>query len=122
MSASRINKVLKSNSDLGLLVASRISLAPAKQEEKKPFVTYEFQFDDPVKDLQGIASLQRQEWRVSVLSDRYTSAEEVKDAVLSTMLNETTEFRASFQNSEYDFDVETDLHRFSIDFLITYQL
>ena len=122
MSSIKMLRVLKADNNLALLVGNRISLAPAKQDQKLPLITYEFQFDDPVTDLQGTASLQRQEWRISVISDKFINAEQVKEAILATMQQEKIEFRASFQDSEYENDLEADTHRFSLDFLITYQL
>jgi len=121
MSAIKLLRVLKSDPDLVNSVRSRISLAPADQGQETPFITYEFIADDPIKDLKGVATLERQEWDVVAESDKYSSAELVKGHIKRVLNAERTEFNASFQVSEYDYDQEADIHRHTLTFLITYQ-
>lgn len=120
MSASKILTVLKSNVDLAALVSSRIFLSPANQGTKTPFITFEFVSDDPVMDLQGIANLKRQEWDISVISDKYSSSESVIDKVIQSLTGEKVEFRSIFLSSSYEYEQETETHNHTLTFLITY--
>lgn len=120
MSGVKLLNVLRADVELAALVDSRILLAPANQGTKTPFVTYEFIADDPIKDLSGIATLQRQEWEVSITSDKYSSADAVKALVLRTLNSERAEFNASFQSSDYEYDQDVDFHRHTLTFILTY--
>lgn len=119
MSASKLLNALKSDTGLVTAVSNRILLAPANQGTKTPFVTYEFTADDPVRDLSGIATLQRQEWEITVTSERFSSAEQVKALVLRSLDN-STEFQSGFLSSNYEYDQEADIHLYTVSFLITY--
>lgn len=121
MSASKLLTVLTASTGIASLVNDRIYLAPVESGTVRPFVAYEFESDDPVRDLNGVADLVRQDWNIYVSGDTFAQAETVKQAVLSTLNSETAEFYATFQNSSYNFDESTDNHQFELNFTLLYK-
>lgn len=121
MSASKLQSVLSGNPALAVLVDDRIAISPADQGTARPFVVYEFDSDDPIRDLTGVADLVRQNWTVFIQADKFMQADEVKQAVINALGNESTEFYATFQGSSYTFDDSADYHQFELNYTLLYK-
>ncbi len=121
MSASKLQAALSADSVLVSLVNDRIELAPAPQGIQTPFCTYEYSSEEPIKDLNGITNLAMQDWQITAVSNRYSESERVKDVIINAMDEHTTEFRSYLQSTDYDYDENAEVHKFILDFTISYQ-
>ncbi|GEM_PF-3215538 len=123
MSASKLQTVLANNAAITAIVGQRVKLAPTK-EPVYPHLVYEFQSDEPIVDLQGIASLTVQEWDVLCVSDTFTQMDALKTAVLNAMNAQNTdsnkEFYSTWLQSDYDYDQEKEIHIQTLTFKISY--
>lgn len=120
MSASKIFTALSSSSDITNLVNQRIELAPATQGIATPFITYEYQGEDPIKDLNGQTNLVMQDWQITAVSNNNFSAETVKDAIIKAMDQQKILFRSYMQGADYEYDENAEMHKFILDFTISY--
>lgn len=120
MSSVKIQSVLSSSQEIADEVAERIMLAPVDQNTKTPNISYEYEGDDPVYDMSGIANITRQDWRIFVTARTLTAAERIKGLVIMAMSTETTEFRSVLNESSYIYDGEAKLHKFDLGFRIIY--
>lgn len=122
MSAERLLNVLSNDLTINTLVNNRVVMAPADQGTKTPFIAYEFQNDDPIKDLQGVVtSITRQDFEIIIVSEKYSKIDEIKKQVIRVMNNEYSQFRANYLSSDYEFDPDTNTHKHILTYQITYQ-
>ena len=120
MSATNLLSALKNDTDLSLLVANRISLAPAVHTNTYPFVTFEFVSDEPIRTLKGNSCLNRQDYQITITGDKYSSIEEVKKVILSLMDSHKSTFSAIWKSGDYDFDAESNTHKHYLLFTLIY--
>lgn len=120
MSAPKLRTELTGSTPITDEVGSRIELVPVQQGLATPYISYEFEGDDPVQDLNGVASLTRQDWNIYVTAKTYTAAERIKNIIINNMTGKKTEFFAMFQSSEHQYDDDSDTHQFSLLYRIVY--
>jgi len=121
MSAEKLQTVLSGDPSITGLVFDRIYIAPVDQGTNKPFIAYEFDSDDPVRDLTGIADLIRQNWTITIYGDTFTQIDEIKMAIINVLSSESEEFFATFQSSDYSYDESASHHEFELSFTLIYK-
>lgn len=114
MSAAGLNEVLSGDHSIRQLVTNRIYLAPAPQGVASPHIAYEFDSEDPIKDLNGIVSLKREDWNIFVTDVNFTRCIDIKNKITERLSKELDLFTASIQNVDYEFDPAAETHRFEI--------
>tara|TARA_B100001063_G_scaffold247320_1_gene292621 strand:+ start:12379 stop:12741 length:363 start_codon:yes stop_codon:yes gene_type:complete len=120
MSSERINTVLTGLPALTSEVGERIELAPVDQGMKTPFVSYQFEGDDPISDMSGIANITRQDWVIFVTAKTFSVAERIKIAVINNFTGQHSEFYARFIDSEHSYDTDLKTHQFALNYRVTY--
>jgi len=120
MSASNLQAVLSGASAITEMVGNRINIAPTKQGVKTPHISYELESTDPIKDLNGIANLKREDWIVFVLDNNFLSCDAIRQKVIEVITQERARFTATLQGSDYEFDNDAKTHLFEITFTLAY--
>lgn len=120
MSAQKINTTLQGSSAITAEVGERIELVPVSAGIRTPYISFQFENDDPVVDLSGVANITRQEWIVFVNAKTFSVAERIKNTVINEFTGQKTEFYSRFVSSEHQFDNEAENHQFVLTFKITY--
>lgn len=120
MSAAKLLSALSGSASITAEVGDRIELAPVQTDLMKPFLSYEFEGDDPVNDLSGVANITRQDWTIYVTAKTFAVAERIKNIIINDLTGSNSEFYASFQTSEHQYDDDSDIHQFSLLYRITY--
>lgn len=120
MSVTNLRNVLLADGSIRALCGDRIDLAPGDEGIQTPFITYEFENNDPVKDLNGVSNLKREDWVIYVTDTNFLRCTEIKDLVIDALSTEKQLFSASIQQSDYEKDASANTHRFDITFTIFY--
>lgn len=120
MSAEKINTALQGSSAITSEVSDRIELVPVSAGIRTPFISFQFENDDPVVDLSGVANITRQDWIIYVNAKTFSVAERIKNTVISEFTGQNTGFYARFIGSEHQFDNESENHQFTLNYKITY--
>lgn len=120
MSSQKINTELSGITELYAEVADRIEMVPVSSGTKYPHVSFEYQGDDPVIDMSGVANIIRQDWLVYVTAKTFTAAERIKQILINHLSGQKSDFYSRFNGVEYEFDPEKETHQFSLSYRITY--
>lgn len=120
MSAEKINTALKGLPAITAEVDERIELVPVSVGTRTPFISFQFENDDPVVDLSGVANITRQDWIIYVNAKTFSVAERIKNTVISEFPGQNTGFYARFISSEHLFDNDSETHQFTLNYKITY--
>lgn len=120
MSSQKINAALATIADLTAEVGDRIEMVPVSSGAKYPHVSFEYQGDDPVKDMSGIAAITRQDWTVYVTAKTFTAAERIKLILINNLSGQQVDFYSHLNGVEYEFDPEKETHQFALSYRITY--
>jgi hypothetical protein len=120
MSSKKINTALGAIAELNTEIGDRIEMVPVSSGTSYPHVSFEYQGDDPVMDMSGIASITRQDWLVYVTAKTFTAAERIKNLLIGHFSGQQVDFYSRFNGVEYEFDPEKETHQFSLSYRITY--
>lgn len=122
MSATKLRKALTTIAQINSAVSGRILLSPVEQGTQLPYIAYELENDDPVRDLQGVSNLMRQEWAINIVATRFVTGEQIKDELIKALSGYNIEFYCSFQSLDYFYEPEIEQHKFTVNMLITYNI
>lgn len=120
MSAAKLLTELSASAAIADEVGTRIELVPVQQGLATPFISYEFEGDDPVNDLSGTAAITRQDWTIYATAKTFTVAERIKNTIINELTGSKTEFFAAFISSDHTYDDDSDTHQFSLLYRLTY--
>lgn len=120
MSSEKVNSALIAITALSDEVGDRIEMVPVSAGARYPHLSFEFQGDDPVIDLSGVADITRQDWVLYVTAKTFTAAERIKGILINSFSGQQNEFFSRFNGVEYEFDPEKETHHFSLSYRITY--
>ena len=121
MSATKVLEALNNISGLSDLVSDRIELSPARQGLATPYIAYELDGDDPVVDLNGTADITRQDWNIFICSESFIDAETIARLVIKQFPQQKSILYATFINSSSDYDDDTKVYTYEVNFKITYR-
>lgn len=110
---------LAGSTDLTALIGGKIYLHQLNQSEDLPQITLTDITDEPINDLNGEATTYNERIQIDVHTRTYGEAKTITDEVRTT-LSAATGFSAVRQGTQKVKDLETNNHRWVIDFSIWY--